>query len=109
MIIKIWREPHKLIGSQCINCFLGVIACGVVYILSFAHGASATWTGLWPAAHGRRQVLLDYITRSGGLATLMDYRRTNDYDSDKLVDQYLNQLEVKVMHAAGPPTCLGLP
>ncbi|KAK9864784.1 hypothetical protein WJX84_011664 [Apatococcus fuscideae] len=51
--------------------------------------------GLWPAAHGRRQVLLDYITRSGGLATLMDYRRTNDYDSDKLVDQYLNQLEVK--------------
>lgn len=40
--------------------------------------------------------MLDYITRAGGLATLMDYRRTHDYDSDKLVDQYLNQPEVKV-------------
>lgn len=53
--------------------------------------------GLWAAAHARREALLDYITRAGGLATLMDYRRTHDYDSDKLVDQYLNQPEVKVI------------
>ncbi|KAK9839984.1 hypothetical protein WJX74_001476 [Apatococcus lobatus] len=51
--------------------------------------------GLWASAHARREALLDYITRAGGLATLMDYRRTHDYDSDKLVDKYLNQPEVK--------------
>lgn len=67
-------------------------------------------TGLWASAHSRREALLDYITRAGGLATLMDYRRTQDYDSDKLVDQYLNQPEVKVhLIILDLPSCCRLP
>ena len=66
------------------------------------------YAGLWAAAHSRREALLDFITRSGGLATLMDYRRIHDYDSDKLTDQYLDQADVKVRPwCASSGSCVG--
>ncbi|KAK9811811.1 hypothetical protein WJX72_010540 [[Myrmecia] bisecta] len=49
----------------------------------------------WKTAHERREELLEFISTSGGLATLLDMRRARDYDADQAVDRYLNLAEVK--------------
>ena len=50
----------------------------------------------WARASRERGGLLDYLKEAIGAGTMLDTRRTFDYDSQQLVDQYLNQPEVKV-------------
>ena len=47
-------------------------------------------TGQWKEASRQRELLLAYLQRESGVGTLLDTRRTRDYDADNLVDQYLN-------------------
>lgn len=51
--------------------------------------------GRWEEAHRFRGELLDKLAKDAGLATLLDLRRQVDYDHLHLVDDYLNQAEVK--------------
>ena len=55
-----------------------------------------TRAGKWGAAHRRRGDLLGFIARAAGAATLLDVRRYEEYDADKMVDRFLNQANVKV-------------
>jgi len=55
--------------------------------------------GEWGKASSGRAALLAYLQEAIGCGTMLDSRRTLDYDSGHLVDRYLNQAEVKV----GPP------
>lgn len=41
-------------------------------------------------------MLMAYLQHETGVGTLLDTRRTRDYDPDNLVDQYLNLEEVQV-------------
>ncbi len=50
----------------------------------------------WDRAGDLRGGLLKYLQEAIGCGTMLDSRRTVDYDSEHLVDQYLNQAEVKV-------------
>ena len=52
--------------------------------------------GQWKEASRQRELLLAYLQRESGVGTLLDTRRTRDYDADNLVDQYLNLPEVQV-------------
>eukprot|EP00891_Asterochloris_glomerata_P003274 jgi/Astpho2/3274/fgenesh1_pm.00053_%23_4_t len=49
----------------------------------------------WEPAHQQRELLLGFIKNASGAGTMLDPRRTCDYDADHLVDAYLNQPEVK--------------
>lgn len=57
-------------------------------------------SGAWPEAHRQREVLLQYLTESSGVGTLLDHRRFRDYDADKNAERYCNQAPVKAR--AGP-------
>ena len=61
-------------------------------------------TGQWSEASRHRELLLAYLQQESGAGTLLDTRRTRDYDADNLVDQYLNQKNVQVppWHSASP-------
>lgn len=50
----------------------------------------------WEEAAKLRLELLKGMQDLTGVGTLLDYRRSKDYDSEKLVDRYLNQQHVKV-------------
>lgn len=50
----------------------------------------------WADAHERRNELLGAIADAAGLATLLDVRRSEEYDAEGAVEQFLNQEGVKV-------------
>ncbi len=52
--------------------------------------------GEWKEASRQRELLLAYLQQQSGVGTLLDTRRTRDYDADSLVDKYLNLKEVQV-------------
>ena len=52
--------------------------------------------GQWKEASRQRELLLAYLQQQSGAGTLLDTRRTRDYDADNLVDQYLNLPDVQV-------------
>ena len=54
----------------------------------------------WASAAKAREGLLDYLQGITGIGTMLDYRRTEDYDSHHFVDKYLNQQQVKVLSKA---------
>ncbi|DBB10125.1 TPA: hypothetical protein ACH3X3_001709 [Trebouxia sp. C0006] len=51
--------------------------------------------GEWKEASRQRELLLAYLQQQSGVGTLLDTRRTRDYDADSLVDKYLNLKEVQ--------------
>lgn len=51
--------------------------------------------GEWKEASRQRELLLAYLQQQSGVGTLLDTRRTRDYDADSLVDKYLNLREVQ--------------
>ena len=53
-------------------------------------------TGHWQEASRQRELLLAYLQQQSGAGTMLDTRRTRDYDADNLVDQYLNRRDVQV-------------
>ncbi|GAB4820079.1 hypothetical protein N2152v2_007125 [Parachlorella kessleri] len=60
--------------------------------------------GLWEEAHSLRGDLLGSIAGAAGAATLMDVRRSEDYDAGKTVDRFWNQDAIKEL--LGVPTDL---
>lgn len=58
--------------------------------------------GQWAEASRQRELLLAYLQQQTGAGTMLDTRRTRDYDADNLVDQYLNLLDVQVTAELGP-------
>ena len=54
------------------------------------------WAGQWKEASRQRELLLAYLQQQSGAGTMLDTRRTRDYDADALVDQYLNLKDVQV-------------
>jgi len=72
-------------------------------LLSLPHLATTSFTdvkhnhsGEWKEASRQRELLLAYLQQQSGVGTLLDTRRTRDYDADSLVDKYLNLKEVQV-------------
>lgn len=53
--------------------------------------------GQWKEASRQRELLLAYLQQQSGAGTMLDTRRTHDYDADNLVDQYLNRKDVQVL------------
>lgn len=53
--------------------------------------------GQWQEASRQRELLLAYLQQQSGVGTMLDTRRTRDYDADGLVDQYLNLKDVQVV------------
>lgn len=53
--------------------------------------------GQWKEASRQRELLLAYLQQQSGVGTMLDTRRTRDYDADGLVDQYLNLKDVQVI------------
>lgn len=51
--------------------------------------------GAWDQASSGREALLTFLQQAIGCGTMLDSRRTLDYDSGHLVDLFLNQAEVK--------------
>eukprot|EP00887_Chlorella_sp_A99_P006994 scaffold2.g6994.t1 len=51
--------------------------------------------GLWALAHALRTDLLAFLARAGGVATMLDVRRLEEYDAGKTVDAYFNHPDVK--------------
>lgn len=65
------------------------------------HSVSVTYAGQWKEASWQRELLLAYLQQQSGAGTMLDTRRTRDYDADNLVDQYLNLKDVQVdLHPA---------
>lgn len=56
----------------------------------------------WPQAADKRSQLIDYIQNASGVATLLDIRRTAQYDPGERVQQLLNSSEYKTMMQADP-------
>ena len=60
------------------------------------HVIDSVLTGQWQEASRQRELLLAYLQQQCGAGTMLDTRRTRDYDADNLVDQYLNRGDVQV-------------
>ncbi|KAL3157467.1 hypothetical protein ABBQ32_011934 [Trebouxia sp. C0010 RCD-2024] len=60
--------------------------------------------GQWKEASRHRAMLMAYLQHETGVGTLLDTRRTRDYDPDNLVDQYLNLEEVQEALGVKPGT-----